>query len=348
VTSTERAPLLSVSDLDVGFPGENGLIHAVRGVDFAIERGEAVALVGESGSGKSVSALALMGLLPGSARVRGSIRLEGKELVGGDARELRRLRGGTVAMVFQEPMTSLNPVLRVGRQIEEALALHRGFDRVRARRETVELLGHVGIASPEQRADQYPHELSGGMKQRVMIAMAIAGRPKLLIADEPTTALDVTIQAQILSLLRSLSKEHDMALLLITHDLGIVAHYAERVHVMYGGKLVEEAPVASVFSTPAHPYTRALLGALPRPALGRARLEAIPGRVPSPDRLPSGCPFAPRCAVAIERCGREMPPLEPVVRAGAGASAEGRAQRAACWVVAAESAAALDDRAGRG
>jgi oligopeptide/dipeptide ABC transporter ATP-binding protein len=238
-------------------------------------------------------------------------------------------------MVFQEPMTSLNPVFRIGRQIEEALLLHRGFDQRGARREVIELLRHVGIASPERRAEQYPHELSGGMKQRAMIAMAIAGRPKLLIADEPTTALDVTIQAQILSLLRSLSKEYEMALLLITHDLGIVAHYAERVNVMYGGKLVEEASVAELFSAPSHPYTSALLGALPRPGLGRARLEAIPGRVPAPDRLPPGCPFAPRCRAVLERCALEMPPLERISpRASDTATHSGSVpRRVACWAV---------------
>jgi peptide/nickel transport system ATP-binding protein len=319
-------PLLEVRDLTVSFPSEVGELPAVRSVDFAIAPGQTVALVGESGSGKSVTALAAMGLLPPNARVGGSVRLEGRELLGLAAAELRKIRGGSIAMVFQEPMTSLNPVLRVGRQIEEVLALHRGFDAARARAEAIGLLGHVGIASPERRVDQYPHELSGGMKQRVMLAMAVAGRPKLLIADEPTTALDVTIQAQILKLLRTLCREQGMALLLITHDFGIVAHFAEHVNVMYGGKLVERAPVAPLFASPSHPYTRALLAAMPRAELGRARLEAIPGRVPALDQMPQGCPFAPRCKLAFERCTVEMPPLSRVLGDSAG-------RHVACWAV---------------
>jgi oligopeptide/dipeptide ABC transporter ATP-binding protein len=324
-------PLLSVDRLELTFTGQETEVPAVRGVSLDIGPGETVALVGESGCGKSVTALGLMGLLPGSTRVRGSVRFEGRELIGLPAAELRRVRGGQIAMVFQEPMTSLNPVLRIGKQIEEALILHRGFDQRNARRETIALLGHVGIASPEHRVDQYPHELSGGMKQRVMIAMAVAGRPKLLIADEPTTALDVTIQAQILNLLRSLCREHGMALLLITHDLGIVAHYAARVNVMYGGKIVEQAPVIPLFDTPAHPYTRALLGALPRADAAGARLEAIPGRVPPPDRLPLGCPFTPRCKYVLERCPNEMPALLEVRRSAPLPSST--VQRAACWAV---------------
>jgi oligopeptide/dipeptide ABC transporter ATP-binding protein len=323
-------PLLSIRGLEVAFVGRDEKdAAAVRGIEFEVEPGQTVALVGESGSGKSVTALSAMGLLPGSARVRGSIRLQGKELLGLSAADLQRIRGGELAMVFQEPMTSLNPVLRAGRQIEEALRLHRSLDARQAEREAIALLGHVGIAAPERRARQYPHELSGGMKQRVMIAMAIAGRPKLLIADEPTTALDVTIQAQILTLLRDLSREHRMALWLITHDLGIVAHYAERVSVMYGGKVVERASVRELFQAPSHPYTRALLGALPRP--NAERLEAIPGRVPPPDRMPPGCPFAPRCRFVIDRCSREMPPLAPATQ---GEPAPGSGLRSvACWVV---------------
>lgn len=320
-------PLLAVDRLEVTFTGDDREVPAVRGVSFEIGAGETVALVGESGCGKSVSALALIGLLPARTRVRGSVTLEGRELLSLPPSELRRVRGGSIAMVFQEPMTSLNPVVRIGPQVEEVLTLHRGFDRGRARREAVELLAHVGIASPERRAAQYPHELSGGMKQRVMIAMAVAGRPKLLIADEPTTALDVTIQAQILSLLRGLCREHGMALLLITHDLGIVAHYASRVNVMYGGKIVEQASVTELFDTPAHPYTRALLAALPG-VDGRARLEAIPGRVPAPDRLPLGCPFTPRCKYVLDRCLGEMPALLPLAAGSARLTDE---QRVACW-----------------
>jgi oligopeptide/dipeptide ABC transporter ATP-binding protein len=325
-------PLLSICGLEVTFAGrDGGDAAAVRGIEFAVEPAQTVALVGESGSGKSVTALAAMGLLPRNARVRGSVRFADKDLLALPGSELRRIRGGELAMVFQEPMTSLNPVLRAGHQIEEALRLHRSLDARQAEREAIALLGHVGIAAPERRARQYPHELSGGMKQRVMIAMAIAGRPKLLIADEPTTALDVTIQAQILALLRDLSREYGMALWLITHDLGIVAHYAERVSVMYGGKIVERASVRELFQSPSHPYTRALLGALPRP--NAERLEAIPGRVPPPDRMPAGCPFAPRCRFAIEPCSREMPPLEQPARRPAPAPGSGAEPRSvACWV----------------
>jgi peptide/nickel transport system ATP-binding protein len=345
--------LLSIDRLEVTFAGQGAEVPAVRGVSFDVGRGETVAVVGESGCGKSVTALALMGLLPGSTRVSGSVKLDGRELLGLPPRELQKVRGGAIAMVFQEPMTSLNPVLRIGRQLEEVLELHRGFDRRQARKEAVALLGHVGIASPEHRAGQYPHELSGGMKQRVMIAMAVAGRPQLLIADEPTTALDVTIQAQILNLLRALCREHGMALLLITHDLGIVAHYASRVNVMYGGKLVERAPVTALFDTPAHPYTRALLGALPRHDGLRSRLDAIPGRVPPPDRLPRGCPFTPRCRYVLEPCASEMPALlnvrqsrdESVSEQAPGA--EGRTHQAACWAVQAEQAASAEASAGK-
>ena len=306
---SENEPLFEVKGLEVEFETDSAPARAVRGVDFTVNRGETVALVGESGCGKSVTALAAMGLLPGSARVRGSVRLGGKELVGLPEADLRRVRGGEIAMVFQEPMTSLNPVFRIGQQIAEVLRLHRGSDERAARREAIELLARVGIPLPERRVDQYPHELSGGMKQRVMIAMAIAGRPRLLIADEPTTALDVTIQAQILELLQSLRRDHDMAMLMITHDLGIVAHFAERVNVMYAGKLVEASRVVDLFDDPLHPYTRALLGALPRPGRSRERLEAIPGRVPPPDRLPPGCPFAPRCKLSMPVCAERMPEL---------------------------------------
>ncbi|MFO7179470.1 MAG: ABC transporter ATP-binding protein [Pseudomonadota bacterium] len=307
--SEAKEPLFEVKGLEVEFETDSGPARAVRGVDFTVNRGETVALVGESGCGKSVTALATMGLLPNSARVRGSVRIGGKELIGLPEPELRRVRGGEIAMVFQEPMTSLNPVFRIGQQIAEVLVLHRGLDERAARREAIELLARVGIPLPERRVDQYPHELSGGMKQRVMIAMAIAGRPRLLIADEPTTALDVTIQAQILELLQSLRRDHDMAMLMITHDLGIVAHFAERVNVMYAGKLVESSRVVDLFDAPLHPYTRALLGALPRPGRSRERLEAIPGRVPPPDRMPRGCPFAPRCKLSMPVCAERMPEL---------------------------------------
>ena len=316
-----EAPLLSVRDLRVTFESDAGPMPAVRNVDLSIGRGETIALVGESGCGKSVTALSIM-RLAGAASVQGSIEFEGRDLLQLSEVEVRGVRGGSIGMIFQEPMTSLNPVLRVGQQIEEVLVQHLKLAPAAARAQAIELLGRVGISSPEQRLAQYPHELSGGMKQRVMIAMAIACRPKLLIADEPTTALDVTIQAQIMSLLRALKSELSMAVLLITHDLGVVAHFAERVAVMYAGKIVEQGTVRDIFKRPAHPYTRALLAALPDPSAVSRRLEAIPGRVPSPRLLPAGCAFSPRCKHAFAPCASDTPPLLPV--AGE--------QQAACWL----------------
>jgi oligopeptide/dipeptide ABC transporter ATP-binding protein len=314
-------PLLSITDLRVGFETDGGAVPAVRGVDLAIGRGETLALVGESGCGKSVTALSIMGLLD-SAVTSGRIEFEGRNLLQLAEVELRGVRGGSIGMVFQEPMTSLNPVLRIGQQIDEVLILHQKLDNRQAHAQSLELLRRVGIPSPEQRSAQYPHELSGGMKQRVMIAMAIACRPQLLIADEPTTALDVTIQAQIMALLRSLKEELGMAMLLITHDLGVVAHFAERVAVMYAGKIVEHGTVRDIFKRPAHPYTQALLAALPDPLKPARRLEAIPGRVPSPRLLPAGCAFSPRCKHAFEPCASDTPPLLQV-------QAD---HRAACWL----------------
>jgi peptide/nickel transport system ATP-binding protein len=259
-----------------------------------------------------VTALALLRLLGEGARVSAAaLRFRGRELGGQSADEMRKLRGREIGMIFQEPMTSLNPVFRIGDQIGEVLELHRGLSRGDARRGAVELLGRVRIADAARRAEQYPHELSGGMKQRVMIAMALACDPALLVADEPTTALDVTIQAQILELLRALQREIGMAILLITHDLGVVAQYAERVAVMYAGELVEEATVRELFRDPCHPYTRALLRALPRPG-ARGRLAAIEGSVPSPGELPPGCAFAGRCADVLPRCPDEPPPVVSV------------------------------------
>jgi oligopeptide/dipeptide ABC transporter ATP-binding protein len=304
-------PLLEVRDLRVAFAGEGGELPAVRGVSLRLEPGETLALVGESGCGKSVTALALMRLLDPGARVSGTIRFRGQDLAGLGEEGIRRIRGAEIGMIFQEPMTSLNPVFRIGDQIGEVLELHRGLSRQDARRGAVELLGRVRIADAARRAEQYPHELSGGMKQRVMIAMALACDPALLVADEPTTALDVTIQAQILELLRALQREIGMAILLITHDLGVVAQYAERVAVMYAGELVEEAPVRALFREPCHPYTRALLRALPRPGQ-RGRLAAIEGSVPSPGELPPGCAFAGRCADVLPRCPDEPPPVVSV------------------------------------
>ncbi len=316
--------LLEVEELKVTFPSEQGAVSAVRGASFALAPGEVAALVGESGSGKSVTALSLLRLLPSSARIEArSVRFNGRDLSALSEAELRAVRGRDIGMVFQEPMTSLNPVFDVGTQISEVLRLHRGLDQRSAEAEVVALLGRVGISSPERRSKQYPHELSGGMKQRAMIAMALACQPKLLIADEPTTALDVTIQAQILALLKNLQEELGMAVLLITHDLGVVAHFAENVHVMYAGKIVERASTRELFAAPAHPYTRALLGALPRPGNEGRRLEAIPGRVPHPSRLPKGCAFSARCKFVMDRCPNDQPPLLH-------ASAE---HVAACWLL---------------
>ena len=302
------SPLLSIRGLRVEFDTDSGSVQVVRGVDLDIEPAETVALVGESGCGKSVTALSIMRLMSGRV-VGGQIEFRGKNLASLSEADMRSVRGAQIGMIFQEPMTSLNPVFRVGQQIEEVLVLHQSLSAAAARAQAIELLGRVGIPSPTERAQQYPHELSGGMKQRVMIAMAIACRPALLIADEPTTALDVTIQAQIMALLRSLQQELGMAVLLITHDLGVVAHSAARVNVMYAGKVVEHGAVRDIFKRPAHPYTRALLGALPDPAQPEKRLEAIPGRVPSPAMLPPGCAYCARCKHAFEPCPTEQPPL---------------------------------------
>jgi oligopeptide/dipeptide ABC transporter ATP-binding protein len=300
--------LLSIRDLHVEFATDAGSVPAVRGIDLNIAAGETVALVGESGCGKSVTAMSVMRLTEGRIAA-GSIHFQGRDLAGLDDAEMRSIRGGQIGMIFQEPMTSLNPVFTIGRQIEEVLSLHQQLSARAARAQALELLQRVGIPAPERRVLQYPHELSGGMKQRVMLAMAIACRPRLLIADEPTTALDVTIQAQIMELLRELKQEFGMAVLLITHDLGVVAHFAERVLVMYAGKIVEQGSVRDVFKRASHPYTQALLAALPDPFKPAARLQAIPGRVPSPSMLPVGCAFCARCAHAFEPCAGRQPPL---------------------------------------
>jgi oligopeptide/dipeptide ABC transporter ATP-binding protein len=301
-------PLLQIRGLRVDFETDSGSVPAVRGVDLEVMAGETLALVGESGCGKSVTALSIMRLLSGRITA-GEIRFGEHDLAKLQETELRRIRGSQIGMIFQEPMTSLNPVFRIGKQIEEVLLLHQKLAPLAARAQAVELLGRVGIPSPRERVQQYPHELSGGMKQRVMIAMAIACKPKLLIADEPTTALDVTIQAQIMTLLKSLQQELGMALLLITHDLGVVAHVAQRVDVMYAGKIVEHGSVQDIFKRPAHPYTQALLGALPHPSTVGKRLEAIPGRVPSPSMLPAGCAFCARCKHVFAPCPTEQPSL---------------------------------------
>jgi peptide/nickel transport system ATP-binding protein len=309
------ATVLGVEELAVAFDTDAGRIDVVDGVGFDVREGETLGIVGESGCGKSVTALAVMGLLPKPAgRVtRGRIRLDDDELTAMPARLRGRLRGRRMSMIFQEPMTALNPVQRIGRQLLEAIDIagpeHHGGDPVRR---AVSLLGEVGIPAPELRLRDYPHQLSGGMRQRVLIAIALACRPRLLIADEPTTALDVTIQAQILELIARLQREHGMAVIFITHDLGVIAEISDRVVVMYGGRVVERAQVLPIFATPRHPYTRGLLASMPRlERVPRSRLPTIPGVVPALDDMPSGCRFRNRCAVAGGGCAGAEPVLEP-------------------------------------
>jgi oligopeptide/dipeptide ABC transporter ATP-binding protein len=301
-------PLLNISNLNVLFQNESGIVHPVRGVGLQVNQGETVALVGESGCGKSVTALSILRLLPSPpARFdSGSIQFLDKDLLRLPEPDMQALRGNDIGMVFQEPMTSLNPILTIGDQIAETILLHNNISGKQAKERVLDILRKVAISSPEKRIDQYPHELSGGMKQRVMIAMAISCNPKLLIADEPTTALDVTIQAQILELLESLQKEMGMAILLITHNLGIVAEYAARVAVMYAGKIVEESKTEHLFDNPAHPYTRGLLNSLPNLS-NKRRLQPIPGTVPDPANFPNGCAFQPRCPDALPRCSDQIP-----------------------------------------
>jgi peptide/nickel transport system ATP-binding protein len=291
-----HAARLSIRGLKVGFDARGARIDVLHGIDLAVAAGQTLGLVGESGCGKSVAMMAAMGLLGKRGVVSGSIRIDGEELVGKSDLQMEKIRGRRIAMIFQDPMSSLNPVHRIGTQICEALALHRGLAGEAARTEAVRLLDRVGITAARRRLSEYPHQLSGGMNQRVMIAMALAGEPDILIADEPTTALDVTIQAQILDLLRSLQDERKMAIVLITHDLGVVAEMAETVAVMYCGRVVEQAATASIFADPRHPYTQGLLASLPTMQSRDEKLEPIPGVVPDPTQLPSGCAFAPRCA----------------------------------------------------
>ena len=319
--------VLDVKGLQTVFFTNSGLFKAVDDVSFSIRRGETLAIVGESGCGKSVTALSVMRLVPDPPGriVGGSIMLEGIDLLTLDEDEMRAIRGNRISMIFQEPMTSLNPVMRIGDQITEAVCLHRNMPRKEASAKAVEMLRLVRIPEPERRATEYPHQLSGGMRQRAMIAMALACRPALLIADEPTTALDVTIQAQILALVLDLQKQLGMGLILITHDLGVVAQTAQRVIVMYAGKKVEEADVETLFENPRHPYTRGLMASIPAVPLPGAntdvRLVEIPGMVPSLTNLPKGCAFAPRCGLAIARCHEEYPPLQ----------SWGANHLAACW-----------------
>jgi peptide/nickel transport system ATP-binding protein len=326
--------LLSIEGLRVAFRTRAGEVTVVDDLSLSLDAGETLCLVGESGSGKSMTALAVMGLVPApNGMIRGgSIELAGEELVGADPARLRQVRGKEIAMIFQEPMTALNPVFSVGEQIAETLAVHEGLGRRAALGKAIELLAAVGIPAPERRIREYPHQLSGGMRQRAMIAMALACSPKLLIADEPTTALDVTVQAQILDLLKDIQLRFGTAILLITHDMGVVAEVADRVAVMYAGRKVEEGVAAAVLERPAHPYTRALIACAPRPIVGegeRQLLEEIPGIVPSMLRLPPGCAFEPRCRSALPRCRAERPPE----------FAFAPRRLSACWLIAEEKAA---------
>jgi peptide/nickel transport system ATP-binding protein len=314
--ATRAEPLLEVTDLRTWFFTRDGVVRAVDGVSFHVAPGETLAIVGESGCGKSVTALSVLRLVPSppGRTVSGRIRFAGRDLLGLSEPEMRDVRGNEISMIFQEPMTSLNPVLTIGRQIAETLTLHQGLSRNRALARAVDMLRLVHIPEAERRITEYPHQLSGGMRQRVMIAMALACNPKLLIADEPTTALDVTIQAQILDLMRELKQKIDAAIVLITHDLGVVAEMAQRVVVMYAGRKAEEAPVGPLFRRPLHPYTKGLLNSVPR--LGatlageRVPLAEIPGTVPSLREVIAGCPFEARCTLATDLCRREMPQFE--------------------------------------
>jgi len=306
--------LLEVTNLETHFPTRAGLVRAVDGISFHLDAGELLGLVGESGCGKSITALSIMRLIaPPGKIVSGEVLFDGKNLLKLSDSEMRQIRGDDVAMIFQDPMTSLNPVFTVGEQIAEALRLHRNLSRKDARAAAIEAMREVSIPDPARRVDDYPHQLSGGMRQRVMIAMALACDPKLLIADEPTTALDVTIQAQILELLDELRRSRELAVLLITHDLGVVAEVADRVAVMYTGRIVEEAPVEELFARPRHPYTEGLLRSVPKLTIEhvakKVRLETIEGTVPSPTNLPPGCHFAPRCPHRMPRCTEEEIPL---------------------------------------
>ena len=314
-TATSR--VLEVEDLQTYFYTRGGLVKAVDGVSFSLARGATLAIVGESGCGKSVTALSLMRLVadPPGRIIGGRVRLEGVDLLRLDEAAMRDIRGNQISMVFQEPMTSLNPVMTIGRQISEALILHQRMSNKTALKRAIEMLQLVGIPEPKQRAKEYPHQLSGGMRQRAMIAMALACNPRVLIADEPTSALDVTIQAQILELIAKLQRELGTAVILITHDLGVVAETAERVIVMYAGRKVEEAAVGELFARPLHPYTRGLMNSIPRLALmrreaGQQRLQEIPGIVPALSNLPQACTFAPRCAFADDMCRGQFPPYQ--------------------------------------
>jgi oligopeptide/dipeptide ABC transporter ATP-binding protein len=307
-----RPPLLDVSDLRVDFRTDDGTVHAVDGVSLTLQRSQTLALVGESGSGKSVTCLALMGFMSGrSITTAGVVRFKGRDVMSMDRRELRRIRGTEISMVFQDPMTSLNPVYRIGSQLVEAIRLHRDVGRTAARGLALEALKEVGIPQASRRIDGYPHEFSGGMRQRVMVAMALINRPDLLIADEPTTALDVTTQAQLLRLIARLQREREMAVIFVTHDLGVVAQIADEVAVMYAGQVVERAPVRAAFRAARHPYSWGLLSSIPRLDSLEARLRSIPGAPPTPMSTPQGCRFHSRCRYRMAECSTVSPPLRP-------------------------------------
>jgi len=303
--------VLEVNDLKVSFPTDDGTVLAVRGVSLEVNEGEVLAVVGESGSGKSVTFLAAMGLLPKTAKIEGSVKVHGQELVDVHNNEMRNQRGKKISMIFQDPLSALNPTHKIGHQVSEMLRSHNEMSKAAAWERSVELLDIVGIPQPRTRASQYPHEFSGGMRQRVMIAIAIANDPDVLIADEPTTALDVTVQAQILDVIQDIQHRFHAGVVFITHDLGVVARIADRVQVMYAGRTVERGSVDDIFRHPTHPYTRGLLASLP--ALGRERLTPIPGAPPNMLRPPSGCAFRPRCPFAQEICAGEIPSLRPLL-----------------------------------
>jgi peptide/nickel transport system ATP-binding protein len=307
LTNREASPLVAIRDLAVSFDG----VKVLHGIDLAIHRGEAVGLVGESGCGKSVTWLAALGLLPKKAAISGSVMLDGRELIGAAPTTLDSVRGGRIAMIFQDPASALNPVIRLGRQVGEALALHGGLSGKAIRAEAKRLFDLVGIPDAARRLDAFPHELSGGQNQRVMIAMALAGKPDILVADEPTTALDATIQAQILELLTRIRRETNMALVLISHDLGVISETCDRVCVMYAGRIIETAASEALFEQPLHPYTQGLLAALPPLEGVRRRLVPVEGNVPEPWNLPPGCSFAPRCPRRVEACAMRVPLLAP-------------------------------------
>ncbi len=315
-------PVLEIRDLQAEFRGRHGTVKAVNGVSYSVAAGETLAVVGESGCGKSATAMSALRVLPDRiGRVTGGqVVFCGEDLLEKSEKEMTQIRGRDIGMIFQEPMTSLNPVLTIGRQLTETMEIHLGIDRKEAERRAVDLLKKVRIADAERRLGEYPHQLSGGMRQRVMLAMATACEPKLLIADEPTTALDVTVQAQILDMLKSLSVERGIATILITHNLGLVARYADRVVVMYAGRVVESGTTLEIFQRPRHPYTKALLRSMPRLDQEQEKLEGIGGQPPNLSELPTGCPFRPRCPMAVEQCAVEMPPLE-----------ESGGHSAACW-----------------